>query len=205
MKKNNFMKAIAATLVATLFLTACDPEGTAQRNYLGQILNYSEDPNLSVDQLMDSIKAYNDAGGPQMLIPFTLTDIDTQPRDGRYVNAETGSSLTFNLGTTDDADYSIGMVEMDINGQFVMGATVDREPEMGYVQPRGKSVYTIYTLETKESDCEATDSLACDTMPATQAKRCWVPALLYVYPSGDSIITTSGHESSTHVFRYEPK
>ena len=86
MKKNNFMKALAATVVAALFLTACDPEGTAQRNYLGQILYYSEDPNLSVDQLMDSIKAYNDAGGPQMLVPFTLTDIDTQPRDGRQIN-----------------------------------------------------------------------------------------------------------------------
>lgn len=204
MKKSFFLTIVCITAMAALMLTACDPEGTAQRNHLGWILNTSEAPQLSVDQLMDSIKAYNDAGGPQMPIPFTLTDIDVQPRaHGRYVNEETGSSLTFNLGTTDDADYSIGTVEMDLHGQFVMGAVVDREPETGYVQPRGKSVYTIYTLAFTEADSTATDSLACDTIPTTIPKRWWVPALLYVYPSGDSIITTSGHECSTHLFILE--
>ena len=38
MKKNNFMKAIAATLVATLFLTACDPEGTAEKLFGADII-----------------------------------------------------------------------------------------------------------------------------------------------------------------------
>lgn len=141
-----------------------------------------------------------------MLVPFTLTDIDMLPHDnGRYVNAETGSTLTFQLDATDDADYSIGTVEMDLHGQFVMGSVSSGEPEIGYVQPRGKSVYTIYTLSFKEADGAASDSLASDSIPTIIPQRWWVPALLYVYPSGDSIITTSGHESSTHVFRYEPR
>lgn len=204
MKKNNLMKAIVATAVAALFLTACDPEGTAQRNHLERLLNEDEGPNLTTDQLMDSIKAYNDAGGAQMLVPFTLTDMDVLPHaNGRYVNAETGSSLTFHLDTTDDADYSIGTVEMDIHGQFVMGSISSGEPEMGYVQPRGKSIYTIYTMAMMETDSAATDSLASDTIPTTIPQRWWVPALLYVYPSGDSIITTSGHECSTHLFILE--
>lgn len=92
---------------------------------------------------------------------------------------------------------------MDLHGQFVMGSVSSGEPEIGYVQPRGKSVYTIYTLSFKEADGAASDSLASDSVPTTIPQRWWVPALLYVYPSGDSIITTSGHECSTHVFRYE--
>jgi len=206
MKKNLIPKTLCIMAMAAMVLTSCDPEGTAQRNHLGRLLNDDDGPNLTLNQLMDSIKAYNDAGGAQMLVPFTLTDIDMLPHDnGRYVNAETGSTLTFQLDATDDADYSIGTVEMDLHGQFVMGSVSSGEHEIGYVQPRGMSVYTIYTLSFQEADGAASDSLASDSVPTIISQRWWVPALLYVYPSGDSIITTSGHECSTHVFRYEPR
>lgn len=182
------MKKILILAASVLMLTACDPEGTSQRNYISHFLNEPGTSTMGAKELMDSLKK---SESDWMYLPFSLTDLDVRPEaKGCYKDPVTGSTLQFNLDLTDDPDYSIGTVDVETHGVFVMGTTRADDSFTNYLQPRGNSLYTLY-------ECEPSDSTTADSVAP---KRVFNHVLLYVYPSGDSIVTTCGHKQTTNLF-----
>ena len=188
MNRKSNMKKILIFAASVLMLTACDPEGTSQRNYIGNFLNEPENSSMGAKELIDSLQK---RGSDWMYLPFSLTDLDVRPEaKGCYKDPVTGSTLQFNLDLTDDPDYSIGTVDVETHGVFVMGTTSADDSFTNYLQPRGNSLYTLY-------ECEPADSTTADSVAPI---RVFNHVLLYVYPSGDSIMTTCGHKQTTNLF-----
>lgn len=169
-------------------LTGCDPEGTAARNRLGYLLN--DNPDMTAEALLDSLEYFNGVT-PQFDVDLPVTDADTRPyTDGRYVNPKTGSSLQFVLSDTVDAPYGIGTVAIHQSADefFLNKDTLEL-----MVHAWGKGIYTGYNFyypSDNEGDVQ-------------QPERGHAFFLMFVYPGGDSILTTQGFKESENVFRYK--
>lgn len=175
-------------LLLILLCTACDPVGMSQINLLGDLLNSDVGPTLSAEQLLDSIESLNQRK-EGFSIHFPVTDENTSPKDdGIYVNPKTGSSIQFDL-TPADSLYGIGTVAIvqQTDGELSFGHNSLDSVITLHVQSRGKGIYALYSA-----------SLGSDSLP----RRIWSRVLLYVYPKGDSIMTTRGIEATTHIFRF---
>ena len=189
MNRKSNMKKILVLAASVLLLTACDPEGTSQRNYISNFLNKPETSTMGAKELIDSLQK---SGSDWMYLPFSLTDQDVRPETkGCYKDPVTGSTLQFHLDLTDDPDYSIGTVDVETHGVFVMGTTRADDSFTNYLQPRGNSLYTLYEWH------EPADST---TAYSVTPSRVFNHVLLYVYLSGDSIVTTCGHKQTTNLF-----
>ena len=181
-----FVRSRNAAFLLMFLLMGCDPAGTTQMNILGDLLNNGNGPTMSISQLLDSINTYN-YRIKGFDIHFPLTDTDERPlEDKPYVNPATGSKMIFSM-YTDDPDFSIGTVtiEQKTAGEVSFGNGTSAPSYTKYVQSRGKGVYALYFIP------EISDSLT---------RRIWSRVLLYVYPGGDSIMTTRGYAASQHVF-----
>lgn len=176
-------------LSLTILCVGCDPEGTSQMNLLGDLLNSDAGPTLSAEQLLDSIESFNQRK-KGFSIHFPVTGENTSPKDnGIYVNPKTGSNIRFVL-TPDDSLYSMGTatIVQQTAGELSFGRSSLDSVLTLHVQSRGKGIYALYST-----------SLNSDSI----TRRIWSRVLFYVYPKGDSIMTTRGSESTTHIFRFQ--
>ena len=187
MMRNTFRNLLMG-MTALMLMAACDPKGTWQMNRLGDLLNAEGGPVLTIDQLMDSISELNRHDDFSVLFP--LTDVDQRPLEGVYQNPVTGSTLQFHPAEQRDSILTVGTV--DINQQTELEVTLTTKPVTKFVQARGKSVYALYEVNT------STDSLGTGRQWAS-----WSRVLLFVYPGGDSIMTTRGSKHLTHIFRHQ--
>ena len=189
MKTKQFVSRIWRTLwvvlpamLLTFELTACNPEGTAARNWLGVLLHYN--PDITAEALLDSLDSYNGVV-PEFDIKLPVTDEDIRPYEvGRYVNEELGKSLRFHLTDTIDTSYCIGKVHIDYKDTV----TIKK------IHAWGKGIYTICFTYTK-TDEEGNEQQAWDNKPC----------LICVYAQGDSILITEGFKASEQIFHFEGK
>lgn len=186
MKRLSLM--ICCLSLCMTLLTGCDPKGTAARNRLGYLLN--DNPDMTAEALLDSLEYLNGVT-PDFDVHLPVTDADTRPHaDGLYVNAKTGSSLQFALSDTVDAPYGIGTVTIH---QLADEFFLNKDTMELMVHAWGKGIYTGYDFYTPS------DSQGEEQQPARAHAR----FLMFVYPGGDSILTTQGYKASENVFRYK--
>ena len=168
-------------LLLALLYVGCDPV-----NLLGDLLNSDVGPTLSAEQLLDSIESLNQRK-EGFSIHFPVTDENASPKDGKiYVNPKTGSSIQFDLTSTDSL-YGMGtvIIVQQTDGELTFRHNALDSVVTRHVQSRGKGIYALYST-----------SLDSDSLP----RRIWSRVLLYVYPGADSIMTTRGYEDSKHLF-----
>lgn len=187
-RENRYMQRLlqAVGLMAVMCCVACDPVGTGAMNRLGDLLNSEEGPTMPIGQLMDSVAYYNEHV-TDFSIHFPLTATDERPRqEGCYVNPVTGSKLTFHLEGMSDGIGTIGTVDIEQHkeGEVSFGNGSIDSCFTKQVQARGRGVYALY-------------------YNADSVSRSWSRVLLFVYPGGDSLMTTRGTAAMTSVFRYQ--
>lgn len=173
-------------LLLTFLYVGCDPVGMSQMNLLGDLLNSDVGPTLSAEQLLDSIESLNQRK-EGFSIHFPVTDENASPKDGKiYVNPKTGSSIQFDLTSTDSL-YGMGtvIIVQQTDGELTFRHNALDSVVTRHVQSRDKGIYALYST-----------SLDSDSLP----RRIWSRVLLYVYPGADSIMTTRGYEDSKHLF-----
>ena len=149
---------------------------------------------MTADQLLDSLKGLNSVT-PNFSIHLPVTDADTRPlSDVPYINPKTGSSICFHLNDVSDDPYAIGTVSIDQKpGKQALGELAFYEADSIYlerVHAWGRGIYTTYVRDTITSD------------DGTSEPRILHHAyLMFVYPGGDSILTTQGFMKSENTFK----
>lgn len=189
MNTKNLLIVSCLSLCMTL-LTGCDPKGNYARNRLWLLLQYN--PDMTAEALLDSLEEYNSVVS-DFDVHLPATDADTRPHtDGRYVNPKTGSSLQFVLSDTVDAPYGIGTVSIRQQSYNELTFYDNDSTYVESVHAWGKGIYTTYKFVFK------TDNKGNAGYERTH--ECY---LMFVYPGGDSILTTQGYKASENVFRYK--
>ena len=184
--------ATGLALLTAVMMTACDPKGTAARNQLGWLLD--NNPDMTAEALLDSLEHLNGVT-PDFSVHLPVTSADTRPlSDMEYVNPVTGSQLVFHLNDTIDDPFAIGTVTISQkSGSQPLGELGFYKADSIYVEAVhawGKGIYTAFVRDTITDDDGS-----------TKERIFHKEYLMFVYPGGDSILTTQGFKDSENIFK----
>ena len=186
----NWKHGLAAGLVllVALMMTACDPKGTAARNRLGWLLD--DNPDMTAEALLDSLDYFNGVT-PDFSVHLPVTDADTRPHaDIQYVNARTGTSISFTIPDSIDDAYGIGTISIRTGSENELTFHGTDTAVVARVHAWGRGIYSIYSKDS-----------VTDEEGHSQLRIYQRSCLMFVYPGGDSILTTLGFKDSENIFR----
>ena len=136
-------------------------------------------------------------------INLPTNDTDNLPRMGLYKESVSGGTINFSTADAQLANHSITSDEFPIRPacqadirivyeDWCTSESLPEESERMLVEQRGNGILTLYHTVMRRGDND---------------ERIYFPEyrniVVYVYPDGDSLLTTCGYEATKRIYRYQ--
>ena len=133
-------------------------------------------------------------------INLPTNETDNVPRMGVYLDSLSGGTITFSPADSQLAKASAESTEFpirsicqaDLRIVYDIYDSLPEETERMLVEQRGNGIVTLYHTVSREGDEEG--------------ERIYFPEyrniIVYVYPDGDSLMTSCGYEETKRIYRY---